>query len=286
MLSDAELDAIDDASAHRHSVHNGAGLTLGRGTLESLLAMAREAVRLRAVMGAARKWESVMAIGTNTPSETTDLIEELTARLAEHQVTAQTRLDKAYDEITKLKGDLAARPVAVPPLTDEPKAGLYGKFRVYRTDGSSDLHCKHHGCEYFVLDWTHDPFTLPAADAYAQACEATHPELAADIRKRLAAHGYAPQARPVAVPVEVQAVVDAAKVWAESFGPSHHNNPRVQGLLTAVRALSSAPYRCVQGWADIDMLEAGGRRIDVYDVEAIDRVPVTICYPAPKGESK
>ena len=35
---------------------------------------------------------------------------------------------------------------------------------------------------YFVLDWVHDPFAIPAALAYAAACEATYPELARDLR--------------------------------------------------------------------------------------------------------
>ena len=47
-----------------------------RNALPSLIDEIR---RLRAVMVAASRWESVMAIGTNTPSETTDLIEAIRA---------------------------------------------------------------------------------------------------------------------------------------------------------------------------------------------------------------
>jgi hypothetical protein len=46
-LTLSDLDRLDEASAHRHSVHNGSGLTLDRGTLESLLSMAREALLAR-----------------------------------------------------------------------------------------------------------------------------------------------------------------------------------------------------------------------------------------------
>ncbi len=43
---------------------------------------------------------------------------------------------------------------------------------------------KHEHCEYFVLDWVHDPFAIPAALAYAAACEEEYPVLAADLRRR------------------------------------------------------------------------------------------------------
>lgn len=62
--------------------------------------------------------------------------------------------------------------------------GAYRKFRVERVDGSSDVGMKHQLCEYFVLDWHHDPFAVPAARAYADACESKYPALAADLRDR------------------------------------------------------------------------------------------------------
>ena len=69
----------------------------------------------------------------------------------------------------------------------DPSRGLYNKFRVERTDGSSVIERKHFGCNYFVLDVTHDPFTLPALESYASACEVDYPLLAADIRGLVAA---------------------------------------------------------------------------------------------------
>jgi hypothetical protein len=73
-------------------------------------------------------------------------------------------------------------PLSAP--TEDPIPGLYRKFAVLRTDGSSAKGQKHEDCDYLVLDWIHDPFAVPAARAYADACEATHPDLAADIRRR------------------------------------------------------------------------------------------------------
>lgn len=62
--------------------------------------------------------------------------------------------------------------------------GVYRKFKVERVDGSSEVGRKHQFCEYFVLDWQHDPFAVPAALAYADACESKYPALAADLRER------------------------------------------------------------------------------------------------------
>lgn len=67
--------------------------------------------------------------------------------------------------------------------TDESE-GLYCKFWVRRTDGSSREGQKHHDCEFFVLDWDHDPYAVPAALAYADACEGAYPDLAADLRAK------------------------------------------------------------------------------------------------------
>ena len=61
--------------------------------------------------------------------------------------------------------------------------GLYpeGKFIVRRKDGTDAPGGKHDGCEYFVLDMTHDPHARSAILAYAQSCEADYPLLAADL---------------------------------------------------------------------------------------------------------
>lgn len=65
---------------------------------------------------------------------------------------------------------------------NDSERGLYAKFYVRRNDGSSSLGGKHDGCEYFVLDVTHDKHALPALKAYAASCATEFPKLAADLR--------------------------------------------------------------------------------------------------------
>jgi len=69
--------------------------------------------------------------------------------------------------------------------------GLFRKFDVTRTDGSSAPGGKHHGCEYFVLDVDHDPHSKAALQAYALACASTHPQLSADLMDRYGVHPQA-----------------------------------------------------------------------------------------------
>ncbi len=62
--------------------------------------------------------------------------------------------------------------------------GLYEKFRVWRVDGQSEQGEKHAMCDYFVLDLTHDPFAIPAIQAYVESCKDRFPNLAADLREK------------------------------------------------------------------------------------------------------
>lgn len=65
---------------------------------------------------------------------------------------------------------------------DKHTAGRFEKFKgIERTDGQSAPGQKHHGCDYFVLDLTHDPHAMPAIKAYAASCRADYPQLAADL---------------------------------------------------------------------------------------------------------
>ena len=69
---------------------------------------------------------------------------------------------------------------------DQKEKGLYDKFRVYRTDGKHDPGDKHEGCEYFVLDLTHDRFAVRALMAYAGSCRAGgYIPLACDLGKKV-----------------------------------------------------------------------------------------------------
>jgi hypothetical protein len=72
-------------------------------------------------------------------------------------------------------------PAEEKPDTDR---GLYEKYRIERTDGTSAPGQKHHGCEHFVLDLDHDPHALAALRAYAMSCAKLFPSLAADLSKK------------------------------------------------------------------------------------------------------
>jgi hypothetical protein len=63
----------------------------------------------------------------------------------------------------------------------DPTRGLYHKFNVSRTDGTSEPGGKHEGCAYFVLDCDHDPHAKAALAAYAESCRAEYPLLSADL---------------------------------------------------------------------------------------------------------
>lgn len=65
------------------------------------------------------------------------------------------------------------------------KRGLYIKFKnIERTDGRSSEGEKHHECDYFILDLTHDIHAIKAVDAYADSCDRHYPKLAADLRDK------------------------------------------------------------------------------------------------------
>lgn len=70
-------------------------------------------------------------------------------------------------------------------LTADHARGLYAKFNVMRTDGSSNPGGRHDGCQYFVLDLDHDPHARTALAAYAVAAQAAgYEQLAADLRTK------------------------------------------------------------------------------------------------------
>lgn len=64
--------------------------------------------------------------------------------------------------------------------------GLYQKYHVQRVDGSDAPGGRHDGCEYFVLDVTHDPHARRALIAYANSCQHEFPQLADDIYRTAA----------------------------------------------------------------------------------------------------
>lgn len=62
--------------------------------------------------------------------------------------------------------------------------GLFHKFLVKRLDGKDQPGAKHEGCDYFVIDVTHDEYAKEALRAYAAACEQKYPGLSAGMRER------------------------------------------------------------------------------------------------------
>ncbi len=62
--------------------------------------------------------------------------------------------------------------------------GLYHKFNVERTDGSSEPGGKHHGCDYFILDLTHDKHAYAALRGYIDSCRSEFPALADDLTEK------------------------------------------------------------------------------------------------------
>lgn len=78
----------------------------------------------------------------------------------------------------------AQQPAIHPAVESNHARGLFGKFFVSRVDGSGGIGRKHDGCDYFVLDLTHDRHAGPAIAAYADACEAEYPHLARDLRAK------------------------------------------------------------------------------------------------------
>lgn len=63
--------------------------------------------------------------------------------------------------------------------------GLYAKFKVTRSDGSSRKGRRHEGCSYYVLDLDHDPYSIAALLTYSDACAETFPALSDDIKRKV-----------------------------------------------------------------------------------------------------
>jgi hypothetical protein len=70
--------------------------------------------------------------------------------------------------------------------------GFYHKFIVRRVDETDGPGRKHEGCEYFVLDLTHDKHAPAALRTYAESCQDEYPMLAADLREKVG--GWRPPA--------------------------------------------------------------------------------------------
>jgi hypothetical protein len=119
-------------------------------------------------------------------AEARRLVDLATAAIADGQATAQAPCgNREYCSRFPFCGCGGPDPLPERDATKPAEQqGLFRKFNVTRTDASSAKGGKHEGCEYFVLDTTHDQHAKAALSAYALACRATHPALAADLRDR------------------------------------------------------------------------------------------------------
>jgi len=150
------------------------------------------------------------------------------------------RDDDDFQQYLKTHAAMAA-PQGVEALAERDSSkpaeqqGLFRKFDVRRTDGSDGPGGKHEGCEYFVLDVRHDAHARAALAAYADACEVTHPALAADMRAR-----YSLSAVPAAQGV---ALIERLSEGLPLIGENEDVWCMVRGhdLRAAVAALSAAP---------------------------------------------
>lgn len=108
--------------------------------------------------------------------------------LRDERDALRAELEAAQKELAGLR-QFAPGPLAdpSPDVADKHAIGLYRKFHVERTDGKSAPGEKHHECEYFVLDITHDEFAPCALAAYASACSVKYPVLSKDLRDKLLA---------------------------------------------------------------------------------------------------
>jgi hypothetical protein len=67
------------------------------------------------------------------------------------------------------------------PVEDK-RNKLQQKYYVERIDERDRAGGDRVDSKYFVLDYVHDPYSVPALEAYSQACDQDFPNLAAEIR--------------------------------------------------------------------------------------------------------
>lgn len=134
--------------------------------------------------------------------------EQVGERCAARYFASESSATLAESFAEAIRADRARR--AQPPAAATAPKGLYGKFRVTRADGRDGMGEKHEGCQYFVLDLTHDKFAGAAIAAYAGACERESPVLAKDLRDKSESPVFAAAAggEAAAVPVSVAERMD------------------------------------------------------------------------------
>ena len=173
---------------------------------------------------------------------------------------------------------------------DESKAGIYRKFKVELTDGSSCLGGKHERCHYFVLDWNHDRFAVPAARAYADACASEYPALAEDLRDMADAFGGASApAADAAMQLERD---DEARKRAEWENLFHEAQRKVLRLEEEARAMQRRAEAAEEELSELRPLYSLAKAIAEKDAPTapqgglpeVGEMVETLIVPAYKGK--
>lgn len=128
--------------------------------------------------------------------------------------------------------------------------GLYNKFVVERRDGSSDIGGKHYGCEYFVLDLTHDKHAAAALRAYADSCAEEYPLLAADLRLKVPAQPAEDEAVRKRHYQECWDLINAQIKTGVLQGNGCDDTAQRNGLVLATNIISAAIVREQDGKDD------------------------------------
>jgi hypothetical protein len=132
--------------------------------------------------------------------------------------------------------------------------GLYGKYIIHRSDGSSGSGGKHEQCDHFVLDLTHDRHALAAISAYALSCEAEYPALYDDLIDKIARYNKNLICIPPRRPVEgVRGGVQDVCTWPPViplgngcwFCTDHAIDDHVRGCELGDRAVAALKRRGV-----------------------------------------
>lgn len=117
-----------------------------------------------------------------------DLIQQVAATLGSHN-HSNLSLELLKLLVDNPKPELKPSDPAVPREAQ----GLVHKYHITRVDQSE----QHPDCEYFVMDLTHDPYSVPAMVIYALAAGVEYPQLKDDILARY--NAALPPIRPTAL---------------------------------------------------------------------------------------
>lgn len=115
-------------------------------------------------------------------------------------------------------------------------AKIHGKYRVERTDGSSEPGGKHHECVYFVLDVTHDEHAIAALRAYyGGSAEIPSRRFEGAMYRRIVA-GWDPRETKI------------HRAWAE-FMPRYSSDPdRLLALVLTDRSVGTSVFEPPLDW--------------------------------------